>query len=270
MNHPVAQLVALTCHGNAHLRGARAAVPFFPGNSTCAFCDRIDFAAAEGWLARTERTIAATPDDWFVHLERTGANALRVLREPQNHPLAPDRMTAGFAGGGGRWMLAAANGAGFAYWSANWSVWNRDAPERRIWRVTYRLVRTSTRPLPPDPPPADATRTLSEALVQIRDFAHDHHCDPFTARFDDAIAALSGSGARHGYHRDLAGESQLSEASLALLDAAQSASVFGGMGSWNDLGFDDADAGEYERVSAALFDALNVAICAAANESAHG
>jgi hypothetical protein len=47
-----------------------------------------------------------------------------------------------------------------------------------------------------------------------------------------------------------------------MLDAAQSAWVFGGMGSWNDLGFAGAEQKEYERVSKHLYAALTDAICA--------
>lgn len=77
-------------------------------------------------------------------------------------------------------------------------------------------------------------------------------------------------GIKRGYHRDLAPEGILGTESLAVLDACQHASVFGGMGSWNDLSFDGADAEAYERVSERLFRALNRAIAAAANESARG
>ena len=52
-----------------------------------------------------------------------------------------------------------------------------------------------------------------------------------------------------------------------LLDACQSAWVFGGMGSWNDLGFEGPEQTEYDRVSERLFTALNETIQSAANAS---
>jgi hypothetical protein len=52
-----------------------------------------------------------------------------------------------------------------------------------------------------------------------------------------------------------------------MLDAAQSAWVFGGMGSWNDMSFDGEEQREYEEVSEQLFTAVNNAICVATNES---
>ena len=45
-----------------------------------------------------------------------------------------------------------------------------------------------------------------------------------------------------------------------MLDACQHASVFGGMGSWNDQSFAGAEGEAYERVSERLFRALNRAI----------
>jgi hypothetical protein len=42
MNGPLAQLVALACHANAVLHD-HSVPPFFPGNSTCQFCDWVKF-----------------------------------------------------------------------------------------------------------------------------------------------------------------------------------------------------------------------------------
>jgi hypothetical protein len=70
---------------------------------------------------------------------------------------------------------------------------------------------------------------------------------------------------QHGYHKDLVVEGAAPSLAKALLDAAQSAWVFGGMGSWNDLGFEGADQAEYDRVSQQLFTVLNETIQVAAN-----
>jgi hypothetical protein len=50
-----------------------------------------------------------------------------------------------------------------------------------------------------------------------------------------------------------------------LLASAQAAWVFGGMGSWNDLGFDGNDQQEYTALSDELFLLLNQAIGATVN-----
>jgi hypothetical protein len=268
MNGPLAQLVALTCRGNASLQGTRFAAPFFPGHSTCRFCDRVEFVApARRWFGRGERVVAPTPDAWFDWLRATGVQSLRMRREPQHHPLAPDRMTAGFANGGGNWLLCAFGGRSSAHWLAHWDVWNRDAPAQRIWRVAYRLVRTGAG-REPAPDVAAVSAALHAALVDIRSFSAAHQCDPFTADFDDALAALDGAPRPPDYHNDLFEPGALSGSATRLLIAAQHASVFGGMGSWNDMGFDGDAQATYERVSEALFRALNDALCAAANSTA--
>jgi hypothetical protein len=50
-----------------------------------------------------------------------------------------------------------------------------------------------------------------------------------------------------------------------LLGAVQTAWVFGGMGTWNDLGFEGDDRREYDALSGELFLLLNQAICGAVN-----
>jgi hypothetical protein len=52
-----------------------------------------------------------------------------------------------------------------------------------------------------------------------------------------------------------------------MLKAAMSAWVFGGMGSWNDMGFPGETQKEYEQVSDKLFDLLNESMEAAATSS---
>ncbi|HEX2143770.1 MAG TPA: hypothetical protein VHG10_04585 [Glycomyces sp.] len=86
-------------------------------------------------------------------------------------------------------------------------------------------------------------------------------------RFAEAAASLNAgkSGMPDG-HETMFPADVLSPAALRLLAACDRASVFGGMGSWNDLGFPDpAEAEEYKAVSEALYAAVNTAYLAVAN-----
>lgn len=146
MNGPIAQLVALTWHGNASLHGADTS-EFFPKNSTCVFCDRVTFVSVEKSLfgGLKEKEIAKTPQEWFAHLKSVGAIGVRLSRKPQSNPQISDRMSAGFVGGGGTWYMEVLRPRNqSAFWLARWAVWNRDAPERRIWRVAYSRVYKAT------------------------------------------------------------------------------------------------------------------------------
>ena len=64
---------------------------------------------------------------------------------------------------------------------------------------------------------------------------------------------------------DLARGGRLPLDARQILGAAQAAWVFGGMGSWNDLGFEGHAQDEYTALSDELFSLLNQAICEAAN-----
>jgi hypothetical protein len=180
-----------------------------------------------------------------------------------------DRMTAAFVGGGGIWTLETLHADGTsAFWTADWIVWNQDAPERRIWRVMYTAGPPGPTSRGDSPDIVAQTATLREALVDILAFAESHECEPFTGMFRHAIAALDATGTR-GYHRDLAPAGILTDAELRVLDACQIASVFGGMGSWNDLGFEGRTQDTYRAVSDRLFAIQSASIPAAVNGWMH-
>jgi hypothetical protein len=270
MNGPLAQFVALTCHANAFLRGLQIA-EFFPGNSTGEFCDWIRFFNLSQTLFGKVRQaeVVSNPKAWFECLKAEEVPEVRLSCAPQNDPGIPDRMSAAFVGGGGTWSIKATDRKGkTAVWLSKWEVWNQDAPERRIWRVSYGRV-------PERQPRSErfidlggAVAGLRGALQEIYTFSEKHDCAGFTISFARAIKTLDSRGSLlYGHHKDLAPESCLPPVARCLLDACQTAWVFGGMGSWNDLGFDGADRVEYDRVSERLFAALNEAIYAGANSS---
>ena len=270
MNGQIAQAVALVCHGNAVLRGMHSP-PFWPTNSTAQFCDRISFGRfVRKWLGgwRTE-TVASTPDEWFVQMRQNKTPSLFLSHSPSSDSRFGDRITSAFVGGGGSWLIEAVGPDSRAHlWAARWSVWNKKAPERRIWRVEYGIIGESKLSRL-QPPLEDIQRELTGALEEIRDFALEQKLDNFTDCFDRALEALRSEGSkRFGYHKDLAPEGAMSSRAASCLDACQSAWVFGGMGSWNDLGFEGAIQGRYQQVSDRLFNVLNAAIVAASNDSA--
>jgi len=273
MNGEIAQIAALTCHGNAFLSG-KPEVRFFPGNSTCQYCERVIFVALKksvfGIVRKTE--VADTPDAWLALLKSRGALGIRLGRSSHDEPGIPDRMSAGFVGGGGTWMMEVLLPRQTSeFWVPRWEVGNRNAPDRKIWRVTYGCVsEAKTSPLTA-PDLTRATRELAEGLKDIREFSVRQGTDGFTNWFDEALNTIAAKGSnQHIYHPDLAPGGFLSDEAAVLLDACQQAWVFGGMGSWNDLLFDGEDQRAYERVSEGLFEAVNRAIQEAATSSLKG
>lgn len=244
MNGPLAHFVALTCHANAFLRSQPVA-SFFPGNSTCQFCDWLKFIAVSKTLFGKikEIPVAATPNAWFEHLKTKGVVGVRLSRTPQNKPGISDRMSSGFVGGGGTWAMEALQPEGKAgLWLSRWSVWNQDAPERRIWRVEYGRVPEIHRRTADGTDLKSASARLRSSLAEIHCFSEKPNCGGFTGCFARAMETLDSHGAkRHGYHKDLVVNGVAPQIANYLLDACQSAWVFGGMGSWNDISFEGTD-----------------------------
>jgi hypothetical protein len=213
-----------------------------------------------------ETNVAVNPDWWFSYLKEKGVVGIQMRRQPQNDPRISDRMSSGFVGGGGVWTMEGWLPKNQSeLWQARWEVWNQSAPDRRIWRVTYGRIGESTRKSFPNLKLELIEEQFLNALLDIYAFSEKHR-NGFTESFSNAIKTLRG-GEPHVYHKDLAPPDVLPAKAAVILNAAQSAWVFGGMGSWNDLGFDGVDGKEYVRVSDQLFQALTEVICAATNAS---
>lgn len=269
MTGPLAQIVALTCYGNAFLGGITTS-KFFPENSTCQFCDSVKFVELKKSLSGTaeEVVIAVSPDEWIAGLKKRKATGIRLTRTPQNDPKISDRMSAGFVGGGGTWVMEVLRSNGQSeIWSSRWEVWNQKAVDRRIWRVTYGLIGNGPTQAIKKRDLAKVKTDFKTSLQSIHAFSTRKDCGGFTKCFANALQALDDSTVDIGYHKDLYVPGQLTPDAIALLKASMSAWVFGGMGSWNDLGFDGADQHEYEQVSDRLFGILNEAVEVAASSS---
>ncbi len=271
MNGPIAQIAALTCHLNARQRGF-AANPFLPGNSTSQFCEWIRFIrirrdspdAGEQWdLA------ACTPEEWIDSVAAGDFSREELIHEDVNDPRLSDRMSAGFIGGGGRWLLCVQRNGLSDCWQAHWQVGNRSSPERRIWRVLYAMIGERPAQNSALGTPFQISQLLIADLAEIETFARNNGLDDFASRFARARECLSSTDPlSYAYHRDLAPEGMLPLAAQQLLASCQVAWVFGGMGSWNDLSFGADDNALYKQLSQRLFDHLIKAVCVAANRSA--
>jgi len=270
MNGIIAQMIALTCFGNAFMAGLR--VPeFFPLNSTCIFCDRVNFVSAKRSILgeHIEEEISKTPDQWFKYLKLVGAKGICLSLKPANSPNIPDWISNALVNAGKTWsMEAIIPGHQSCFWTSRWEVWTQNAQDDRIWRVTYektrsnRLFRKKTVNLD------NIIMRLTKVLVEVHDFSLKHKCNGFMGVFADALDTLNSKGKKlHGYHKDLAPHGFLSSEALTVLDACQQSWVFGGMGSWNDLWFEVDAQKEYVRLSAQLLQTVNEAIIAGANST---
>ncbi len=277
MQGTIAQTIALITWGNAALGGTPPFDPagFYPGNSAFAFCEYVKFVhlkrGGEKWL---ETDYAFDPIVWFTRMKEDGVSSLRMTYGPSGGKKVgddhvTDRMLVGFVGGGGRWLIEAVRPKGSDYWEARWEVGDRDREDRRIWRVSYGRIAANAPSSSGSRANAEEIRArLAVNLQRIAEFARTHRQDGFAKAFESALACLSSDEPLGGvYHTDIAPPGSLPKVEAQLLGAAQSAWVFGGMGSWNDIRFDGADQTQYDELSEELYGLLNASIVTAANSS---
>jgi hypothetical protein len=269
MQTPLAQIVALTCYGNAVLRGVT--VPrFFPDNSTCQFCEFVNFISLTNSTdsAVKETVTFHSPDEWLADLLTRGVSGIRLRHKKRNDPNISDRMSSGFVGGGRIWTIESLNAdATSDFWTDRWTVGNRQALERKIWHVSYGKILSSKTMQQRLRPLSEIKTDIQCTLNGIRSFSEKQNLNGFSTLFINALRAIEDHRADVGYHKDLFPIGTLTDNAESLLKAAMSAWVFGGMGSWNDMGFEGDIQTEYTELSDKLYSILIEAIAAAATSS---
>lgn len=268
MQGEIAQIAALVLHGNYALQGNTSS-SFWPDNSTFAFCKSVDFVTLDrdGGLT-VAQAFAADPLQWFDRLASAGALGMRLHCHP-SAGAAGDRVSAGFVGGGPAWLVEVLSAPASDGWQSRWELGDRDDPERRIWTATFGRVLTGVQRMSDQTADADSLcERLSATLEAIRGFAGRHELTGFANSFSIGLEALqSPTPLGLVYHTDMAPREFVDLSAERLLAVAQSAWVFGGMGSWNDLYFEGDEGRLYERLSDQLFSLLGDAIVTGVNAS---
>lgn len=269
MQGTIAQLLSLVAHGNKYLSDGLDD-NYFPGSIAFKFCKFVKFVDLENsgdeWV---ESDFAPDPIAWFQNILDSGVIQLRARNISTDREGLSDRMSVAFAGGGGRWLIETASQSTSDFWEANWEVGDRDDPDQNIWRVKYgRIVKNANEPEQPLPSVSDVKAELKEVLQKISKFAHNNNCSNFGKWFDSGIKALSKAPSKNGKGYNILPDNYATSEHHQLVDACQSAWVFGGMGSWNDMGFSDDEVyKKYEELSDKLFNLINLALLVACNPS---
>jgi hypothetical protein len=273
MQGTIAQIVVLTAYGNYFLQGG-AGLPlkeFSLASGSFQFCEFVKFTDLKlDATQREELPYAESPSEWFEKLKAEGMRGVRMMYGSSGRNEPADRMLVGFVGGGGRWLMEAYGDERSEYWESRWQLGDRSRADRKIWRVTYVRILKSK---PSESHPKEDLEALKvefkKVLKEIAEFSHSQKLDNFTKVFEAGLAKLDSNTPLEGlYLKDFASEGFLPLGASQLLGAAETAWVFGGMGSWNDMGFEGQTQSQYEKVSEKLYQLLNRAIIAAANSRA--
>jgi hypothetical protein len=251
MNSELAQSLAIATHVTMCLADSRdghtppADQPSFPE-----FADLVAFDSVVGAEA------------WAQRLAGDGVDRLWLAVSRPAEFITP--VGAAFLGGLPVGLLSTGT-AGSHLWQPQWSTATRAADGADILVVNY-----LSEPAPVEPSRIGieaATRELDAVLRRATDFADREDLPNWAQVFTRARQQPAPDGGPRGTdHRDLFPASWPDADGPRLAGTALAAWVFGGMGSWNDLGFqDDGVQREYEQISRDLLDAVLRAGIAAVN-----
>lgn len=247
MNGAILREMALVGAANRALAGGDVA-RFWPD------ADAFMWLRAYRFVDEGGAEIAADPLAWFAHLAAEGRRGVRVSIGPAEPiPGAPDipaHQLSGFLGGGPVWRLEAVGATTSAYWRAIDEVFDDPPTDKPAGVFCVRLAEAAT--LGGDVPELEAALAEFEAalppMIAIADQGLENFADLFRTaqRF---IADPTAAWPAQGYYLDFERWGGFDARRMRILAAVTHAWVFGGMGSWNDVG---PDGPETERLFAAL------------------
>jgi hypothetical protein len=266
----LAQIIALTAYGNDFLKNGKVLTDFNSTNTTFQFCNKIDFREFKKqffFSKPKEKVVAENPIKWFEFLKTDGCKHLRLYFEySKDQSFAKDHKLAGLVGGGGTWLIEAIYDSYSNYWANRWEVTNQNATDNKIWTVNYGITIAKQHISNLQIDNEKAKLKLRQTLIEIADFAFKQNLQSWGELFDKAIKTMDSTSPEANYHTDLIPLDNYSLTAKQLLFSAGNAWVFGGMGSWNDLGFDNKEDNEtYDRLSEQLYSNINEAIIASTN-----
>jgi hypothetical protein len=247
VNGEVFQYAALVMFGNDFLASGREPPELFPTHSSFRYVASVSFPDGSSGTA-----------GWYTSLRKRGVR--RLLLDVRD-----DAVSSAFAGGSGGsiWVL---NGVTEVV-RANWLVPVEDVSGERVWSVSYRSDEASAN-RPASPSLKAASAELDEALREAAEFAGgDSFLSQWVESFQRARDRLAARDPESDFASSLFPVGADRDA-RCVMAAVVDASVFGGMGSWNDAVFEDSASGRrYEEVTARFYEAMRAALMAASNEA---
>lgn len=256
MNLQIAQLINIVVNFNA----SRTTI----NNS---LFDRYDYQfipLSESVAINYSHNAISNPEKWLLWLKRNRCEKLylkqNIFKGPTN-----DYQHSSFVNGGVMWLLIAQFEDHSEIWTSTLLPANKNDDKARR-KTLFRQVQAFEGALENSPAVSTQIENLTNILNEILAFAKSQ---PYTKYFvDDFEKALDNLNLDSSNISDIIPRNSLNPNNEKLLNAAITAiSVFGGMGSWNDMSFNDAATkNTYELLTGKLYDCINESIEVAVNQ----
>lgn len=259
MNFELAQLVALVTHGNAYLISRPNVQPPEISHDLSVFepLKRIKFVEQKGPSAKTQAQISDGTAGWYRYLKDHKVRRIRIVSvdRSKERPDLPAHIATAFAGCGNWVMLTEGTKADMVWFPIYMNSGNDEALTIVGTQLDKRGPEAST--------DLDAAeQNLKTALMNIRDYAKEEHVgDNWVAIFTRALEMLGSDEPSRSFITELLPQTGYGHRSYRLLEVGSAAWVFGGMGSWNDMG----GGARYSAVTDALYNAIVDGIITATN-----
>ncbi|SRR6266581_4658400 len=278
MHGEIALAIALAAHGNAYLGSPRDSTPpeLLGANSTLQYVGSLMFREIEGGMPLSSaaeagrRTEQGRFEDlkspqgtsaWYLKLLRAGATRFSVAKLPVQLDL-PVGIAASLSGGT-PWVIEVDTPSSPWVWVPRW---RHEGGSRKPWRVSvsgFAMTPSRGSPLPNLPAVA---KSMHATLTQALDFSIRAKLEFFPDDFSQALALLDSQSPEIPYHPDLLPPVGYSLLARQLTASAARAWVFGGMMSFDDLGFKESKLeDEYKALLQDLYDTVVNALLSAAN-----
>ncbi|WP_428327488.1 hypothetical protein [Mucilaginibacter sp.] len=270
MTGNLAQVIALVSFGNDFLQTSTLPSDFYPDNSTFQFCNSVKFVALKKSILNLkikEKTIADNPYLWFELLKNENCKKLALYFQNSEQSKSFDHELAGLVGGGGNWFIEAIYHNHSDFWVNNWEVSNNKAIEKKIWSVKYGATLLNHKTINNTYQLHIVWEELKMALNEIADFAFKNTTTNWGETFENAAKNLSSQTPENNfYHKDFIIAKNYTLLARQIIYSAGLAWVFGGMGTWNDMCFNNDEINNlYNKLSEKLYNCINKSIIAVCN-----
>ena len=271
MSGALLQLISLTAYGNDYLTNLEFSSPFNQANTAFQFCATVDFRVFEKKpFSSKQREVVIANDtiSWFKQLKENRCQRLRLYLEyTKPEHFLKDHKLASLVDGGKSWLIEAVYDDYSDYWSSQWNITKKGATDKNIWAVSYFKTSSSHQISNLQIDNDKVKKELEQTLIEITEFSLANKMENWANIFTKAKLTLNSPTPESSYHsKDLIPLENYALIAKQLIFSANAAWVFGGMGSWNDLGFDSSQKNQtYDRLTKELHENISTAIIAGIN-----